>query len=145
MTSMRFARCLTARLVCVGIALVLACGAAMGGEFEDTGAPIGADGVITKANLGVDETWPLRVERGTFVCEGDGVFISDGSKTYPLNGTAHGLMRKDPKGRQPLEDIWLVDEKTLAEVKASGGKVEVIRFDITPVLKRGVEWCRSRP
>jgi hypothetical protein len=70
--------------------------------------------------------------------------LSDGSTAYPLNGVARALTRKEPKGRQPLEDIWLVDEKTLAGAKASGVKVKTIRVDISPVLNRGVNWCRSR-
>ena len=57
---------------------------------------------------------------------------------------ARALGRKDPKGRRPLEDIWLVDEKALADLRASGVKVKMIRIDISPVLSRGVAWCRSR-
>src|SRR5262249_46314239 len=102
------------------------------------------DGAITRANLGPAEVWPLRIERGTFVCKGKAVFISDGSTAYPLNGAAQALTRKDPKGRRPLEDIWLTDENTLAGVRASGAKVQMVRVDISPVLKRGVQWCRSR-
>jgi len=117
---------------------------ATGGEFEDRGTSVGADGVITRATLGPSEAWPLQIERGKFVCKGNAVFISDGSTSYPLNGEAQALTRKDPKGRRPLEDIWLVDEKTLAGVKASGVKVKMIRVDISPVLNRGVAWCRSR-
>jgi len=98
--------------------------------------------VITRANLGPGEVWPLRIERGTFVCKGKAVFISDGSTAYPLNGSARALTRSEPEGRRPLEDIWLVDEKTLAGVKASGMKVKMIRHDISPVLNRGVDWCR---
>ena len=66
-------------------------------------------------------------------------------KSAPLNGAAQALTRKDPKGRHPLEEIWLVDEKNLAGAKASGVKVEMIRVDISPVLNRGVGWCRSQP
>ena len=125
--------------------LMLAPVVATGGEFEDRGTAVGADGVITRANLGPSEAWPLQIERGKFVCIGKAVFISDGSTSYPINGDAQALTRKDPKGRRPLEDIWLVDEKTLAGVKASGIKVKMIRVDISPVLNRGVAWCRSRP
>jgi Protein of unknown function (DUF2511) len=117
---------------------------ATGGEFEDRGTPADADGVITRVNLGPGEGWPLRIERGTFVCEGKAVFISDGTTAYPLNGAAQALTRKDPKGRRPLEDIWLVDEKTLAGARGSGVKVKMIRVDISPVLNRGVAWCRSQ-
>jgi hypothetical protein len=117
---------------------------AMGGEFEDRGTPVGDDGVITRANIGPSEVWPLKIERGKVVCIGDAVFISDGTTAYPLNGDAQALTRKDSKGRRPLEDIWLVDEKTLADVKASGVKVKMIRVGISPVLNRAVEWCRLR-
>jgi hypothetical protein len=128
----------------VWLVLVLAPLVATGGEFEDRGSPAGADGVIARANLGPDEVWPLHIERGTFVCKGKAVFISDGPTAYPLNGAAQALTRKDPKGRRPLEDIWLVDEKSLADMRASGVKVKMIRMDISPVLSRGVAWCRSR-
>ena len=128
----------------VWLVLLLAPVVATAGELEDRGTPVGADGVITRANLGPGEVWPLRIDRGTFVCKGKAVFISDGRTAYPLNGAAQGLMRKDPKDRRPLEEIWLVDEKALAGVRASGIKVKMIRVDISPVLTRGVEWCRRR-
>src|SRR5262249_34979952 len=111
------------------------------GEFEDRGSPIEADGIIAKVNLGPNETWPLRIERGKVVCQGDAVFIADGATAYPLNGSAQALTRKHPEGRRPLEDIWLVDEKSLADLKASGAKVKMVRLDISPVLKRAVQWC----
>ena len=126
------------------LVLALAPVLATGGETEDLGSPVGADGVITRANLGPSEVWPLKIERGTFVCKGKAVFISDGTTAYPLNGLAQALTRRDPKDRRPLEDIWLVDEKALAGVKAAGIKVKMIRVDISPVLNRGVKWCRSR-
>lgn len=100
--------------------------------------------MITRANLGPSEVWPLKIERGTFVCKGKAVFISEGATAYPLNGLAQALTRRYPKQRRPLEDIWLVDEKALAGVKAAGVKVKMIRVDISPVLNRGVKWCRSR-
>jgi hypothetical protein len=128
----------------VWLLLVLAPVVATGGEFKDRGSPVGDDGVIAKANLGPEEVWPLRIEQGTIVCKGKAVFISDGAAAYPLNGDAQALTRKDPTGRRPLDDIWLVDEKTLAGVKASGAKVKTIRVDISPVLNRAVAWCRSR-
>jgi hypothetical protein len=130
--------------VLVWLALVLAPVVAAGGELEDRGSPAGADGVIKQGNLGPGEVWPLRIDRGTFVYKGKAVFISDGRTEYPLNGAAQGLTRRDPKGRRPLEDIWLVDDKALAGVRASGVKVKMIRVDISPVLTRGVQWCRSR-
>ena len=126
------------------LALMLAPAVVRGGELEDRGLPVGADGVITPTNLGPKEVWPLRIERGTIVCIENAVFISDGHTSYPLNGLAKALTRNDPKDRKPLEDIWLVDEKTLADVRASGVKVQMIRADITPVLTRAVDWCRLR-
>ena len=99
----------TCALAC--LVLVLAPVLATGGETEDLGSPIGADGVITKANLGPSEVWPLKIERGTFVCKGKAVFISDGVTAYPLNGLAQALTRRYPKNRKPLEDVWLVDRE----------------------------------
>jgi hypothetical protein len=131
----------TRLLTCLTILATVAVAAA---EMADRGAPVGKDGVISAVNLGEHEVWPLKIARGTFVCDKDAVFISDGTTAYPLNGAAKALMRQDPKGRAPLEDIWLVDEKTLAGLKASGVKAETIRFDISPVLRRGVDWCRVR-
>jgi len=128
----------------VWLLLVLAPVVATGGEFQDRGTPVGSDGVITPANLGPSEVWPLRIERGTFVCKGKAVFISDGTTAYPLNGVAQALARKNPKEGHPLEDIWLVDDKTLAGARAAGLKVKMVRVDISPVLNRGVKWCRSR-
>lgn len=113
-------------------------------NFEDRGTPVGADGVSTRANLCPNEIWPLRIGQGKFVCNGKAVFISDGSTAYPLNGVARALTRTNPKGRRPLEDIWLVDDKNLAGLKASGVKVKMIRVDISPVLDRGVQWCRNQ-
>lgn len=124
--------------------LMLAPVMATGGQFDDRGVPVGDDGVIAPSNLGPREVWPLRIERGKFVCMDDAVFIADGGTAYPLNGPAQALTRKDPTGRKPLEDIWLSDDKTLADVKASGIKVKMIRLDIGPVLNRGLQWCRSR-
>jgi len=123
--------------------LVLAPAVATGGQLDDRGSAVGDDGVITRADLGTNEVWPLRIEQGKIVCNGKAVFIADGPTAYPLNGAAQALTRKDPKGRRPLEDIWLVDDKALAGVKASGGKVKMIRVDISPVLDRGVAWCRK--
>src|SRR5262249_7529352 len=57
-----------------GLVLLLAPVVATGGEFEDRGTAVGADGVITRANLGPSEPWPLQIERGTFVCVGKAVF-----------------------------------------------------------------------
>src|SRR5262249_10545446 len=128
----------------VSFVLVLAPMVATGGESEDRGTPVGPDGLIKRANLGPSETWPLRIEQGTIVCNGQAVFISDGPPEYPLNGAAQALTRTNPKGRRPLENIWLVDDKNLAGLKASGVKVKLIRVDISPVLDRGVKWCRSR-
>ena len=128
----------------VWLVLLLAPVVAMSGEFEDRGTPVGADGVITRANLGPGEVWPLRIDQGKLVCNGKAVFISDGSTAYPLNGPAQALTRRDPKGRHPLTDIWLVDDKTLADLKAAGVKVKMVRVDISPVLNRGVKWCRTR-
>ena len=128
----------------VSLVLVLAPMVATGGESEDRGTPVGPDGVITRANLGPSEAWPLRIEQGKIVCNGQAVFISDGPTEYPLNGAAQALTRTNPKGRHPLEDIWLVDDKNLAGLKASGVKVKLMRVDISPVLNRGVKWCRSR-
>jgi hypothetical protein len=93
---------------------------------------VGADGVITPALLGPNEVWPFRIERGTIVCIEDAVFISDGHTSYPLNGPAKALTRHDPKDRKPLADIWLVDQKTLDDVKDSGIKVQMIRMNISP-------------
>ena len=126
------------------LVLVLAPVLATGGETEDLGSPAGADGVITRTNLGPNEVWPLKIERGTFVCKGKAVFISDGATAYPLNGLAQALTRRYPKGRRPLEGIWLVDEKALAGMRAAGLKVKMVRVDISPVLNRGVKWCRSQ-
>ena len=128
----------------VWLVVLLAPVVATAGELEDRGTPVGADGVITRANLGPAEVWPLRIDQGTLVCKGKAVFISDGGTSYPLNGPAQALTRREPKGRGPLTDIWLVDEKTLADLKAAGVKVKMVRVDISPVLTRGVKWCQSR-
>jgi len=128
----------------VWLALMLAPAVVAGRDLDDRGIPVGDDGVITRANLGPTEPWPLRIDRGKFVCIDDAVFISDGGTAYPLNGPARALTRSDPSARRPLEDIWLTDDKTLAAARADGIKVKMIRVDIGPVLKRGVNWCRSR-
>ena len=145
MESIRIAGRGTARVcAALSLTLLLAPAGVTGSEFEDRGLPVDDDGVISRANLGPKEAWPLRIERGKFVCIDDAVFISDGPTSYPLNGLAKAMTRSDPKGRKPLEDIWLPDEKTLASAKADGIKVQMIRVDITPMLTRGVDWCRLR-
>ena len=128
----------------VWLVVLLAPVVATAGELEDRGTPVGADGVITRANLGPAEVWPLRIDQGTLVCKGKAVFISDGGTSYPLNGPAQALTRREPKGRGPLTDIWLVDDKALADMKAKGIKVKMVRVDISPVLTRGVKWCATR-
>ena len=126
------------------LVILLAPAVVSGAGFGDRGTPAEPDGTITKLNLAPDEVWPLRIERGKFACDGDAVFITDGSTAYPLNGPAQALTRKHPHGRRPLEDIWLEDEHALAGLKSSGAKVKMIRQDISPVLQRGVKWCRSQ-
>ena len=126
------------------LVVLLAPVVATAGELEDRGTPVGADGVNTRANLGPAEVWPLRIDQGTLVCKGKAVFISDGGTSYPLNGPAQALTRREPKGRGPLTDIWLVDDKALADLKAKGIKLKMIRIDISPVLTRGVKWCATR-
>lgn len=130
--------------ICAALASALLLSPATGADFEDRGLAVGADGVITRSNLGADEAWPLRIKSGTFVCIEDAVFISDGTTEYPLNGRAQALTRSHPQGRRPLEDIWLADEKTLTDRKAPGVKLKMVRFSISPVLNRGVKWCRVR-
>jgi len=65
------------------ITLLLAAPVATASDLEDRGVPVRDDGVITRANLGPHEAWPLRIERGKFVCVGDAVFISDGETKSP--------------------------------------------------------------
>ena len=117
---------------------------AAGAQFEARGLPVGKDGAITPANLDAREAWPLTIERGTFVCEDEAVFISDGKVQYPLNGVAKTMARTYPKDRRPLEDIWRRDEKVMERLKDGAAPVAVVRINITPVLERGVQWCRTR-
>jgi hypothetical protein len=113
-------------------------------QFRAEGLPVGENGVITPANLGANETWPLTIERATFVCEGGAVFVSDGTTQYPLNGVARTLASAQPTGRRPLEDIWRRDEKVMQGLKKERAPVGVVRLNITPVLARGERWCRQR-
>jgi hypothetical protein len=113
-------------------------------QFEARGVPVGKDGVISRANLDANEVWPLTIERGTFVCDGEAVFIAAGDVQYPLNGVAKTLAGTHPEKRKPLEDIWRRDEKSTEGLKAAGAPIAVVRLNITPVLSRGVQWCRER-
>jgi hypothetical protein len=128
--------------VVAGFAVVLTAVLARAADFRPRGAPIGDDGVITPDNLDDREVWPLSIRRGTLVCEGEAVFVTDGTSQYPLNGEAKGLAKAQPKGRRPLEDIWLRDERAMRDTKRGAVDVDVVRINITPVLVRGVEWCR---
>ena len=128
-------------MVAVAIALGLAVPAAA--QFGARGAPVGKDGVISPTNLEPDEPWPLTIPKATFVCEGEAVFISDGKVQYPLNGHAKTLAGTHPENRRPLEDVWLRDEKAM-EAKRGAVAVDVVRVNITPVLNRGVQWCREQ-
>ena len=123
--------------------VLLATGASYAG-FDAQGVAVGKDGVITKANLDANETWPLTIERATFVCDGDAVFLSDGTTQYPLNGVAKTLARQHPEHRRPLEDIWRRDEAVMKNLHDAPVAVEVVRINITPVLSRGERFCRQR-
>lgn len=125
-------------------ALAIAWAGIASAQFRAEGVPVGKDGVITRANLDPDEAWPLTIERGTFVCDGEAVFISDGKVQYPLNGLAKTLARTHPEHRRPLEDVWRRDEKAIRGLKDAGQPIEVVRINITPVLRRGVAWCHER-
>jgi hypothetical protein len=105
---------------------------------------VGGDGVITRDNLDPNEEWPLTIPRATFVCDGEAVFLADGSVQYPLNGRAKGLAQPHPKGRKPLEDVWRRDEKVMQGIENAPRPVSVVRVNITPVLVRGERWCRDR-
>jgi hypothetical protein len=113
-------------------------------DFEARGLPVGGDGVITRANLDASEDWPLTIERGTFVCDGDAVFVSDGATQYPLNGVAKTLAKTHPRNRRPLEDIWRRDEDAMQSAKRGAPAMDMVRVNITPVLERGVAWCRQQ-
>src|SRR5690349_2662355 len=98
------------RLGIVGASLLLLAAGASYAGFGAQGLPVGKDGVITKANLDANETWPLTIDRAKFVCRGEAVFLADGTTQYPLNGVAKTLARQHPEHRKPLEDIWRRDE-----------------------------------
>ena len=112
--------------------------------FDAQGLPVGKDGVITRANLDANETWPLTIDRAKFVCHGQAVFLSDGTSQYPLNGVAKTLARQHPEHRRPLEDIWRRDEAVMKNLHDAPVGVQVVRINITPVLTRGERFCRQR-
>jgi hypothetical protein len=126
------------------LAMVLAVAPGVHAQFRERGAPVGKDGVITRANLDADEVWPLTIDRATFVCEGDGVFLAAGGVQYPLNGVAKTLAATHPAHRKPLEDIWRRDERAMRGMEDAPIKLDVVRVDITPVLSRGIAWCHGR-
>jgi hypothetical protein len=128
----------------LALLVVLALATTVTAAFEGRGVPVGKDGVITPSNLDARETWPLTIERATFVCEGEAVFLSDGKTQYPLNGVAKTLARTHPEHRRPLEDVWRRDEQVMKGLHDAPVDVAVVRVNITPVLRRGEQWCRSR-
>jgi hypothetical protein len=128
----------------LSVVVVLALTSAAYAGVGARGVPVGKDGVITPANLDARETWPLTIERVTVVCEGEAVFLSDGKTQYPLNGVAKTLARTHPEHRRPLEEIWRRDEQVMKGLRDAPVDVEVVRVNITPVLSRGEQWCRSR-
>lgn len=113
-------------------------------QFQRRGVPVGDDGVITRDNLDADEEWPLTIDRATFVCDGEAVFLATGSVQYPLNGSAKGLAKQHPEGRKPLEDVWRRDEKVMQDIETAARPVSVVRVNITPVLARGERFCRDK-
>jgi hypothetical protein len=133
------------RLSTLGVTLsaLLLAGASQAG-FGARGVPVGDDGVITKANLDAGEVWPLTIERATFVCDGEAVFLSDGKTQYPLNGVAKTLASQHPEHRRPLEEIWRRDDEVMKGLHDGPAGVKVVRINITPVLSRGEQWCRRR-
>ena len=133
------------RLTMLGAALsvLLLAGLSQAG-FGAKGLPVGDDGVITKANLDGNETWPLTIDRATLVCDGEAVFLSDGKTQYPLNGVAKTLARQHPEHRRPLEEIWRRDDEVMKGLHDAPAGVQVVRINITPVLTRGEQWCRRR-
>ena len=107
--------------------------------------PIGSDGLMSRANLGAGEEWPLTVDRVRVQCEQSAVFLVNGSIQYPLNGTAKTFARANPAGRRSLEEIWRPNEKFMAEMKTANIPVDfVTRISIGPVLDRAVKWCGLR-
>jgi hypothetical protein len=128
----------------LALGVVLGLAGAVHADFGARGVPVGEDGIITRANLDPNEAWPLTIERATFVCDGEAVFLSDGTTQYPLNGVAKTLARVHPEHRRPLEEIWRRDEKVTRGLKDAGQPIEIVRVNITPVLNRGTQWCRTR-
>jgi len=126
------------------VVLVLTLASAAYAGVGAEGVPLGKDGVITPANLDEREVWPLTIERATFVCEGEAVFLSDGKTQYALNGVAKRLAAAHPEHRRPLEDIWRRDEQVMKGIHNAPVDVDVVRINITPVLSRGEQWCRPR-
>ena len=124
--------------------MVLALASAAYAGVGAQGVPVGKDGVITPANLDARETWPLTIERATFVCDGEAVFLSDGKTQYALNGVAKNLAVTQPEHRRPLEDIWRRDDEVMKGLHDAPAGVEIVRINITPVLTRGERWCRER-
>jgi len=137
-------RLVTAPMRLAFVLVLLAFALPVSAGFEKSGLPVGEKGVITAANLDAQEAWPLTIERATFVCEGEAVFLSDGTTQYPLNGVAKTLARTHPEHRRPLEDIWRRDEQVMQGMHDAPVDVNVVRVNITPVLRRGEAFCRSR-
>lgn len=115
-------------------------------EDRRRGDPIGPSGIISPVNLSPQEEWPLTIETSRFVCDGDAVYLQNGSTTYPLNGTAVAASRTGTRPTQPLETIWRADEAYMKRLEDSGVPADyVIRINIRPVLDRGVKWCGKGP
>ena len=115
-------------------------------EDPRRGDPIGPSGIISPVNLSPQEEWPLTIETGRFLCDGDAVYLQNGPTTYPLNGTAMAASRTATCPTEPLETIWRADEAYMKRLEDSGVPADyVIRINIRPVLDRGVKWCGTGP
>lgn len=91
----------------------------------------------TKADFeGRGLKWPLSVSSGYLGCDGDAVWFAtlDGT-AYAVNGTAHGRY-------EPIEPIWLIDQKMMGELKAAGaGGGPTLRVNIGDLIQEGRKLC----
>jgi hypothetical protein len=77
----------------------------------------------------IDATWPLTVDEGTIICNGDAFLLRTNQGLYALNGTARGRM--DTEG-------W----KDIREITKSDPNNPSLILSVQPLVDRALDYCR---
>lgn len=77
----------------------------------------------------INATWPLTVDEGTIICNGDAFLLRTNQGLYALNGIARGRM-----GTEGWKDI---KEITKPDPSSPG-----LILSVQPLIDRALDYCR---